>query len=145
MPRTSAAELGMIPVVPGGHRLRPPADLGAKEAELFRYLVASLPVSHFVEADTPLLVLYCEAVCMARRCAAGLSKKPELIPIPSSLTQICACVPARSRRTSMRPCGGVNLTAFESRFQITCCSRLGSPGSTTTADRSRPVDPRTCA
>jgi hypothetical protein len=33
----------------------------------------------------------------------------------------------RSRRASMRPPCGVNFTALESRFQITCCNRAGSP------------------
>jgi phage terminase small subunit len=81
MPRISRAELAVIPLGPVDHRLQPPADMGSTEAALFRYLVASLPPSHFVEADRPLLTLYCEAVCLARRSAAGLSKKPELIPI----------------------------------------------------------------
>jgi hypothetical protein len=81
MPRRSRSELTLIPVEPVDHRLRPPDDLGADEAALFRYLVASLPASHFHEADRPLLTLYCEAVCLARRSARGLSKTPALIGV----------------------------------------------------------------
>ena len=33
----------------------------------------------------------------------------------------------RRRRTSTRPPAGVNFTAFDSRFQTTCCSRSASP------------------
>lgn len=79
--RRAAADLAVIPFAPDGHRLRPPDDLGADEAALFRHLVAALPPSHFVEADRPLLVLYVEACCMARRSAAGLAKNPALIPV----------------------------------------------------------------
>lgn len=81
MPRKSRAELAVIPIQPADHRLRPPDDLGPDEAALFRYLVTSLPPSHFVEADRPLLTLYCEAVCMARRSAAGLAKNAKLAPV----------------------------------------------------------------
>ena len=35
---------------------------------------------------------------------------------------------SRATRTSIAPARGVNLIAFESRFQTTCCSRVGSPG-----------------
>jgi phage terminase small subunit len=76
--RRSEADLAVIPIAPRDHRLRPPADLGATEAALFREVVASLPADHFCEADKPLLTLWCEAVCLARRSAAGLSNNPAL-------------------------------------------------------------------
>ena len=40
-------------------------------------------------------------------------------------------------KTSTRPPSGVNLIAFASRFQITCCSRPASPLTGSIAGRSR--------
>ena len=40
-----------------------------------------------------------------------------------SLTVISTLESTRSRRTCTRPPFGVNLTAFESRFHMTCCKR----------------------
>ena len=49
------------------------------------------------------------------------------MPCPVSLTRASTLEPARCRSTSTRPPRGVNLIAFESRFQITCCNRSASP------------------
>ena len=49
------------------------------------------------------------------------------MPSPSSRTVTWASEPDRSSRTSTRPCFGVNLIAFASRFQNTCCRRASSP------------------
>jgi len=49
------------------------------------------------------------------------------MPMPESLTTISTCELTRSSRTWTRPCFGVNLTAFDNRFQTTCCNRSGSP------------------
>lgn len=42
------------------------------------------------------------------------------MPRPVSLTEMRTPARARSTRTSMCPPSGVNLTAFERRFQTTC-------------------------
>ena len=49
------------------------------------------------------------------------------MPMPVSLTTISTCEFTRSRRTCTRPRFGVNFTAFDTRFQTTCCRRPGSP------------------
>ena len=49
------------------------------------------------------------------------------MPMPVSATLISMCEFTRSSSTCTLPPLGVNLIAFESRFQTTCCSRLGSP------------------
>ncbi len=49
------------------------------------------------------------------------------MPWPVSLTRRCRPVPTRPIQTSTRPPRGVNFTAFERRFQTTCCRRSGSP------------------
>ena len=51
-----------------------------------------------------------------------------LMPMPVSATLISTCEFTRCERRPA-PCRrcGVNLIAFESRFQTTCCSRPGSP------------------
>ena len=53
-------------------------------------------------------------------------------------TDISTESPTRRHATSMRPPFGVNLTAFDNRFQSTCCRRPGSPES---ADAVRIDDP----
>ena len=62
------------------------------------------------------------------------------MPIPVSATVIRAIDPLRSRPTCTFACGSLNLIAFESRFQTTCCSRAGSastgPASGSTATSS---------
>ena len=47
--------------------------------------------------------------------------------MPVSATLISMCEFTRSSRTCTLPSLGVNLMAFDSRFQITCWSRSGSP------------------
>jgi hypothetical protein len=48
------------------------------------------------------------------------------MPAPESSTVISKCELTRSRRTSTLPFLAVNLKAFVSRFQLTCCRRVGS-------------------
>src|SRR4029450_2109437 len=49
------------------------------------------------------------------------------MPMPASLTAMTMLSPARSSFTCTRPCLGVNLIAFETRFQMTWRSRPESP------------------
>ena len=49
------------------------------------------------------------------------------MPMPVSATLISTCEFTRSSSTCTLPPFGVNLIALDSRFQTTCCSRLGSP------------------
>jgi len=49
------------------------------------------------------------------------------MPWPASTTLTSTWSVADSMKTSTRPPSGVNLIAFASRFQITCCSRSASP------------------
>jgi hypothetical protein len=49
------------------------------------------------------------------------------MPIPVSITRSETTSAERRSTTSMRPSFGVNLVAFESRFQTICWSLVGSP------------------
>jgi hypothetical protein len=49
------------------------------------------------------------------------------MPGPVSRTLMRAMAPVRSSRSSTEPPSGVNLMAFDRRFQTTCCSRWESP------------------
>jgi hypothetical protein len=49
------------------------------------------------------------------------------MPMPVSVTTISIVPSRRVSAIPARPPGGVNFTAFASRFQITCCRRAGSP------------------
>ena len=66
---------------------------------------------------------------------------PASMPMPVSLT-VSSSIVAVARAGGRRRCPprGVNLTAFESRFQITCCSRSGSPTSAATHGSNWPLD-----
>ncbi len=59
------------------------------------------------------------------------------IPSPVSLTVSPARAGWRSSSTSMHPPRGRNLTAFDKRFDATCCNRSGSPSTQGFADPSR--------
>src|SRR2546428_350289 len=65
------------------------------------------------------------SACRKRSNACGRNSGE--MPGPLSLTVRSAADSARCRRTWTRPPAGVNLIALVSRFQTTCCSRLGSP------------------
>src|SRR5215468_8144424 len=49
------------------------------------------------------------------------------MPLPVSLTKIRKSSATRPTPSSTRPPLGVNLIAFESRFQTTCCNLVASP------------------
>ena len=73
--------------------------------------------------------------CGARGGGVGLPEalehvrqEPASMPMPVSLTTSSSTSPTRRAAIDTRPAArGVNLTAFDSRFQTTCCSRSGSP------------------
>ena len=52
--------------------------------------------------------------------------KSLLMPMPVSVIVTTASPPSRLASMMTLPCS-VNLMAFESRFQNTCCKRSGSP------------------
>jgi P27 family predicted phage terminase small subunit len=79
MPRRSAADLAVVRPEGGGTRLRPPADLGAEEKEIWREVVGSCRSDHFEKCDGPLLVRYCENAVLARRAAAALTSEGAVV------------------------------------------------------------------
>ena len=54
-------------------------------------------------------------------------RKSAAMPRPVSLTVTSTCELTRARRSCTLPPRGVNLIAFDSRFQTICCSRSASP------------------
>ena len=62
------------------------------------------------------------------------------MPRPVSVTSISACPSAACARTSTCPPAGVNLTAFDSRFQNTCRSRAASPRTAMSGSSAMSVD-----
>jgi P27 family predicted phage terminase small subunit len=73
MPKRSAADLAVVRLEGGFNRLRPPAELGEAEREIWREVVGSCRPDHFQKCDAPLLVRYVENVVLARRAAAALA------------------------------------------------------------------------
>jgi hypothetical protein len=84
MPRRGAIERSVYPIVAREPRVRPPADLGATDAEIFRAIVSGAPASQFCIADTPLLVAYVQAIRISRASADD----PALLPQWERATRI---------------------------------------------------------
>jgi phage terminase small subunit len=78
MPRKSAADLAVVQPA-GFGRLRPPADLGEAEAEVWRSIVGACDARHFEKSDAPLLVRYCQNVVLGRRAAAAMAEEGPVI------------------------------------------------------------------
>jgi phage terminase small subunit len=79
MPRRSSADLAVVRPSGGLTRLRPPAELGKDEAEVWRHIVLSCDQKHFQRSDAPLLVRYCQNVVLGRRAAAALTTEGAVI------------------------------------------------------------------
>jgi hypothetical protein len=79
MPRRSAADLAVVRPEGGFTRLRPPADLGEEEREIWHEIVASCRSDHFQKCDGPLLIRYVENVVLARRAAAALTREGPVV------------------------------------------------------------------
>jgi P27 family predicted phage terminase small subunit len=79
VPRRSAADLAVVRPSGGFARLRPPAELGDAEREVWREVVGSCRSDHFQRCDYPLLVRYCENVVLARRAAAALASEGPIV------------------------------------------------------------------
>jgi P27 family predicted phage terminase small subunit len=79
MPRKSAASLAVVRVDASVSRLRPPAELGEEEQQIWQVIVGTCDSKHFMRSDAPLLARYCEAVVLARRAAAALTSEGPVI------------------------------------------------------------------
>ena len=79
MPRRSSADLAVMRPSGGFTRLRPPAELGAAEAEVWRHIVLCCDQKHFQQSDTPLLTRYVQNVVLGRRAAAALAAEGPVI------------------------------------------------------------------
>jgi hypothetical protein len=72
-------------------------------------------------------VLSCGSALALPESLENVREEMGAMPIPVSLTTISTLEFTRSIRTWMRPCFGVNFTAFIIRFQTICRRRSGSP------------------
>ena len=59
MPRKPAAELSVVPLIPGEGRPPPPEDLTRREAEIWRSIVDPMPSRWFGRETWPLLRALC--------------------------------------------------------------------------------------
>jgi phage terminase small subunit len=74
MPRRSASDLAVVRVDGGFARLRPPPELSEEESSVWQDIVLACDAKHFQKSDAPLLVRYCQNVCLARRAARELAE-----------------------------------------------------------------------
>jgi len=71
--------LSLLNVSGSPPKLRAPARLSEREAEIFRCLVGSCDPRHFTAADEPLLCRYAEAIAMAEDAADHLRAEGAVI------------------------------------------------------------------
>ena len=64
--RASTAELSIVPIDSARKPIEPPAELKAKEAEIFRQVVASCEANHFRKSDIPILTAFATATHLSR-------------------------------------------------------------------------------
>jgi phage terminase small subunit len=83
LPRRTNPSLTIAYLAPSLDRLRPPADLGEVESEVFRQTVAAAPLDHFASEDLPLLSAYCRAVVLERTASAELATGAVIGSVPS--------------------------------------------------------------
>jgi len=95
--RQSAAELSIVPIGTGHHRLLPPLDLTAPEAKLFREMVASCAPDHFVQSDLPLLISYVQATILSRRASTAIAKDVAMVGVWEKATRMQATLATRLR------------------------------------------------
>jgi hypothetical protein len=74
--RVSAADLSIVHI-DTARTLDPPADLKAKEAEIFREVVASCSPRHFCQSDIPMLVSFATATALARHYAGLIGEQAD--------------------------------------------------------------------
>jgi hypothetical protein len=79
MPRRSAAELAVVRPASSFNRLRPPAELGEGERDIWTKIVLACDPQHFQASDAPLLVRYCQNVVLAGRAAAALTAEGPVV------------------------------------------------------------------
>jgi phage terminase small subunit len=79
MPRRSSAELAVVNVDGGFKRIRPPAQLGEAECDIWRDIVLACDAKHFQASDAPLLVRYCQNVVLAGQAAAALTSEGPVV------------------------------------------------------------------
>jgi phage terminase small subunit len=90
VPRRSSAYLAVVRPTGGFSRLRPPAELGKDEAEVWRHIVLSWDQKHFQQSNTPLLTRYVQNVVLGRRAAAALAAEGSVIGSRPSLWLVVA-------------------------------------------------------
>jgi phage terminase small subunit len=95
--RKSAAELSVIPLLPGANRLQPPPHLGSDEAKIFREIVISNDPRHFAPSDVYLLAAYCEAVVISQRAAAELREDQGAAAVWERSVRVLATLATRLR------------------------------------------------
>jgi hypothetical protein len=77
--RKSPNDPVVIPIGHGRKRLEPPPDLTAAEASLFREVVASCSIDHFVQSDVAIVISYVQATLFVRRAAKALASDAGLV------------------------------------------------------------------
>jgi phage terminase small subunit len=79
MPRRSRESMSVKRVDGSPDRIRPPSNLPAAEAALWREIVTACDARHFVPSDAPLLVEYCRATVQAQLAGHELAEHGAVI------------------------------------------------------------------
>ena len=122
-PKTTA-DLSVIHVEPRSHRLRPPAHLDAKAAEIFCDLVMSCPVSHFTAADAHLLAIYSQVVLVSRESAGD----PDLLAQWERSTKLVATLAPKLRLCPSSRSDAKTVARQSTGYQPSYYERVGTDG-----------------
>lgn len=72
--KPSSAELATTPIPLAGRKAPPPAELGEREAAVWRNVVATLPADWFARHHHPMLIAYCRHTVRANDLAQKIEK-----------------------------------------------------------------------
>src|SRR5215470_14546561 len=72
--RKAAADLGVVPIMPGDAKPAPPADMNESEAMVWRTVVNAMPLRHFGRETWPVLIGLCKQVVVRDKIGRRLDK-----------------------------------------------------------------------
>jgi len=95
--RKAAADLGVVPIMPGDAKPAPPEDMAELEADVWRMVVNAMPLRHFGRETWPVLVGLCKQVVVrdeiGRRLDQVIAKKrwkhSEIAPMYDLYSSAC--------------------------------------------------------
>jgi hypothetical protein len=115
--RKSASELSVVRIALEGCRPKPPSDLSAQQAQIWREIVESVPGGWISPAQEPLLAAYCRHVSSADRLSAMIDKSEPDLKVAVELQRFGKLLSMRERETRA-------LSSLATRMRLTQQSQM---------------------